>query len=206
MTVTANPIYGPLPPRTQPIDVHVGELKQLFNSIDAAPFRERDLDPKAERFIVDTCRELRANDPLALIVHLSREPVAPEEGVVLQEAIREYFAASARSTRKELRKLLRIGRVSLLIGVLFVGGAIALSDFVAELVGRYGYIRIVAESLVIGAWVALWRPIEIFLYDWWPIYAEARLLDRLSAMQVRVVDETPGGASSTRFLHSAAAD
>ena len=43
------------------------------------------------------------------------------------------------------------------------------------------------ESLLIGGWVAMWRPLEVFLYDWWPIRAEARLFDRLSAMTVRVV-------------------
>jgi hypothetical protein len=30
-------------------------------------------------------------------------------------------------------------------------------------------------SLVIGGWVAMWRPMEVFLYDWWPVRAEARL-------------------------------
>jgi len=34
--------------------------------------------------------------------------------------------------------------------------------------------------------VALWRPLEIFLYDWWPIRAEARLYDRLGEMDVRL--------------------
>ena len=43
------------------------------------------------------------------------------------------------------------------------------------------------ESLVIAGWVALWRPLEIFLYDWWPIRAEAKLYDRLADMLVRVV-------------------
>jgi len=43
------------------------------------------------------------------------------------------------------------------------------------------------ESLLIGGWVAMWRPLEIFLYDWWPIRAEVRLYDRLAAMPVRVV-------------------
>ena len=42
------------------LDVHVGELRQLFNSLDPAPFRERDLDPDAERFIVEWGRETRA--------------------------------------------------------------------------------------------------------------------------------------------------
>jgi len=27
----------------------------------------------------------------------------------------------------------------------------------------------VRESLLVGGAVAPWRPLEIFLYDWWPI-------------------------------------
>ena len=48
---------------------------------------------------------------------------------------------------------------------------------------------------MIGAWVALWRPLEIFLYDWWPVLGEARLFDRLSAMPVQIVDAPRSGAA-----------
>ena len=41
-----------IPPKCAVIEVHVGELKQLFDAIDPSPFRDRDLDPKAEEFIV----------------------------------------------------------------------------------------------------------------------------------------------------------
>jgi hypothetical protein len=36
----------------------------------------------------------------------------------------------------------------------------------------------------------MWRPLEIFLYDWWPIRAERRLYDRLSAMPIRITFKT----------------
>jgi hypothetical protein len=49
-----------------------------------------------------------------------------------------------------------------------------------------GFGRILDESLLIVGWVAMWRPLEIFLYDWWPIRAEARLFERLATMPVRV--------------------
>jgi hypothetical protein len=32
----------------------------------------------------------------------------------------------------------------------------------------------------------MWRPLEVFLYDWWPIRNEARLSDRLATMPVRI--------------------
>ena len=69
-----------------------------------------------------------------------------------------------------------------------VTAAILLGDRLATLVGRDDYGRIIQESFAIGAWVALWRPMEIFLYDWWPIRAEIKLFDRLAAMDVRLLN------------------
>jgi len=45
-----------IPPKCSVIEVHVGELKQLFDAIDPSPFRDRDLDPKAAEFIVGWAR------------------------------------------------------------------------------------------------------------------------------------------------------
>jgi hypothetical protein len=182
----------PVPPSCQRIEVHVGELKQLFNSMDASPFRERDLDPDAEEFIVEWVRELPREAPLALIVYLDRPAGLPEEPAILRDAIREFFAARAAATRRRLRELLRVGRTSLLIGVVFVAVTIVSGDLIANALAGSDLAQILRESLLIGGWVAMWRPLEVFLYDWWPILREARLFDRLSAMPVRIVykDET----------------
>jgi hypothetical protein len=39
------------------LELHVNELRQLFNAMDPAPFHERDLDPNAVQYIVDWARE-----------------------------------------------------------------------------------------------------------------------------------------------------
>ena len=57
---------------------------------------------------------------------------------------------------------------------------IVIGEYLAARIDKESYGYLIKESLVIGGWVALWRPLEIFLYDWWPIRAEARLLDRLA--------------------------
>ena len=134
MPAEQHAVGDPFPPHSAVIEVHVGELKQLYNEMDPTPFRDRDLDPKAEEFIVDWSRETKANLPLGLIVHLSRQAATPKDAIAL----------------------------------------------------RWDYGEILGHSLLIGGWVALWRPFEIFLYEWWPILDEARLYDRLSAMQVRL--------------------
>lgn len=169
------------------IEVHVDELKQLFNSMDPTPFRQRDLDPRAEEFIAGWASELHADLPLSLLVHVDREAAAADEVAVLQVAVREFFKQRAAVTRRRLRQLLRVGRTSLLIGVAAVAVSIALGDLIGKLVSDDRLDGVLRESLLIGGWVAMWRPLEVFLYDWWPIRAEARLFDRLSEMQVQVV-------------------
>jgi hypothetical protein len=172
---------------TNVLELSVGELRQLFNAMDPAPFRERDLDPNAEDYIVAWAREASRTAPLALRVTISREPVTAASTQVLRDSVHGYFAQRAMATRKQLRQLFRVGRVSLVIGLVFLAFAIVLGEFVAGFASKESYSGIIKESFVIGGWVALWRPLEIFLYDWWPIRAEAKLFDRLGAMDVAVV-------------------
>jgi hypothetical protein len=176
-----------LPAGCAVIEVHVANLKQLFQSLDPTPFRERDLDPKAEAFIVGWARELSSDAPLALIVHVDQEMPADDQVKATHDAVRDYFAERAVQTRRNLRQLFQRGRTSLMIGLIFLAISIVAGDLVAAMLSATRFAEVARESLLIGGWVAMWRPLEVFLYDWWPIRAEAQLFDRLSAMAVRVV-------------------
>ena len=89
----------------------------------------------------------------------------------------------------EFRRLLRLGRTSLLVGLAFLSlctlGAKALGALGG---GPYPYLDILREGLIIAGWVAMWRPIQIFLYEWWPIVRRRRMLQNLSRAQVRVAE------------------
>jgi hypothetical protein len=50
------------------IEVRVAELKQLFNSIDPSPFLRKDLDPRAEEFIVGWCKDYPPTAQLAMLI------------------------------------------------------------------------------------------------------------------------------------------
>jgi hypothetical protein len=197
--VTVQAAGDTIPPVCAVIEVQVAELRQLFNSIDPSPFQERDLDPRAEEFIVGTSRELPADAPLALLVHLDRPAGRPDEAALLRESIHFFFAGQADSARRRLRKLFRDGRVSLAIGLVVLAGTIALAQLVSGQGGGVG--DILHESLLIGGWVAMWRPLEVFLYEWWPIRADAILFDRLAAMPVRISypAAVPAGPDAERW-------
>jgi len=184
--------YGDqLPSGCQIIEVHVGELNQLFNAMDPAPFRERDLDPNAEAFIVESVKELHRHErPLALLVYVDREAVTAEDAAVVKDAVHQYFGNRARATRLQLRELFKNGRTSLVIGLACVAITVIAGDLISTRFEGWRFAGVVSESLLIGGWVAMWRPIEVFLYEWWPIRAEARLHNKLSEMPVRVVQHS----------------
>lgn len=190
---------------TTVIEVRVGQLRQLFNAMDPAPFQSRDLDPKAEEFIVAWSKELPRDCPLGLLVHLDRSPGRSDEAATLRDAIHEYFKGRQLAARQRLRALFRRGRISLAIGLAFLVVAMVSSQLLeASIHPRSGFLRVVQESLLIGGWVAMWRPIEIFLYDWWPVRTDARLFSRLAVMPVHIKygSERPSRAWQQRLLPS----
>jgi hypothetical protein len=187
-----------LPQHCQIIEIRIAELRQLFNAIDPSPFRERDLDPRAEEFIVDWASDLPADAPWGLVVHLDRPAGRADEAVTLREAIHEYFGQRVLASKRSLRELFRRGRISLVIALAFLTASIAIGDAVAGYLGDSRLGEIIREGFLIGGWVAMWRPLEVFLYDWWPIRAEGRLLQRLSTMPVRIDYEGTAPADAWR--------
>jgi hypothetical protein len=81
---------------------------------------------------------------------------------------------------------MRRGRLSLGVGVVFLVSCLLLAGLAAKS-GLGPTTDIIKEGLTIAGWVAMWRPLEIYLYDWWPLYEERRQLDRLARIRVRIV-------------------
>jgi hypothetical protein len=167
------------------IELRVTDLRQLFNAMDASPFGHRDLDPRVEEFIIGWARELSPRAALSLHVHLDAPPGGTDESRQLGESIRGFFRQRALASRRNLRNLFRVGRTSLVVGLGFLAVTVGASDFIAgQDHGRLA--ETLREGLAIVSWVALWRPLEIFLYEWWPIRSQVRLSERLAAMPVEI--------------------
>jgi hypothetical protein len=174
-----------LPKRCERIEVRVAGLTQLFHAMDPSKLRYRDLDPDAEAFITDWAREVPSSLTLGLTVLVEGKSGLSAEPGELREAIGGFFCRRAALARRRLRDLFHRGRTSLFIGV----GALACSMTAGDVLGRafsHHVTDLVREGLLIGGWVAMWRPMEIFFYDQWPIRADVTLADRLSSMPVQI--------------------
>ncbi len=116
-------------------------------------------------------------------------PAQGDAQQVVETAVHNYFAYRANLNRLELRQLLKRGRTSLIIGLVFLGLCLITSELLLQ--QQMGTLPIlVRESLTIAGWVAMWRPMQIFLYDWWPLLRKGRLFQKLSRMPVEVRKRT----------------
>jgi hypothetical protein len=167
------------------IEVRLNSLAQIFNSLDPSPFHDKDLDADAEEYIVSSARELRLAETIKLVLYLPAEYPDASEVANIERAIHNYFAYREEASWRELRFTLRQGRIAFAIGLGFLAACMALRQLIAAF-AHMPPASLIAESLLIIGWVAMWRPLEIFLYDWWPIRNRARLYGKLAAMPVEV--------------------
>ncbi len=165
------------------IELSLRQTAQLFNSLDPSPFHEKELDADAARYIADAVRDIGVDQPVKLSIELPPAELRRPAAASMGDAIRYHFAYRLQTARRNLRDALRRGRTSLLIGLLFLCACMALREL-AYSFPQSAVMRILAEGLLILGWVAMWGPLEVFLYGWWPLIGERRLLERLAVIEV----------------------
>ena len=177
-------------PPTHQIELRIEELAQLFNSMDPTPFHHRDLDPGAEEFLESWALEYPQDSHFHIIVHIEKMP-AEDPAPLVAEAIHNYFDYKSVLTRRNLTVLLLEGRTSLLIGLAFLTLCLLGADLLSAFANN-AFLRVLKESLVIGGWVAMWRPMQIFLYEWWPLMRRARIYRNLGHANMHVTPAKHG--------------
>jgi len=172
------------------IDMVTKSARQLFDMRDPSPFRERDLDDDAVEYLLTAAREIghRAKLRVVITIEGERDPVLDEQEIVA--AVRTHLEYERGRQVRKVRELLALGRRFLLVGA----GALALLLSAAELttfLPKGHVVQILHEGLVITGWVAMWRPLELLLFDWWPHLEQRRVVDAVLAGEIVVVHTAP---------------
>lgn len=167
--------------------MHLRSLGQLYDSLDPAPFREKALDHNAEAWLLEGVAELHGNAPLT--IRLVGPVALAAHALTAGDAIRAHFALLAEQSRRRYRRRRRIYAQMLVVGLLVLTASLFLRSLFDA--GGKGMGQIIAEGLLILGWVALWRPVEVVLFEYWERRDQQRLLERLALAEVAFVAE-PG--------------
>jgi len=165
------------------IELRLDRLAQLYNSLDPSPFKEKELDQEADDYIVGSAEDL-AGKKIRLVVMLSQPELALSSAADIAKSIHHHFEWREQAERRRLHAELRRGRRSLLVGLAFLASCLIGRELLPPPDTAFG--SIVREGLLIVGWVAMWGPLEIFLYGWWPIAVRRRLFQRLAKVDIEV--------------------
>ncbi len=166
------------------IEIKLNRIEQLFNSMDPSPFHERDLDHDAEEFIVNWARELPSKAELTLKIYLHEWP-SQDPTAMISSAAHHFFDYRLGMLHMEFKFLMRQARTSLFVGLSFLTLCLITANFLLPY-REAVWLHIMRESLTIVGWVAMWRPINMYLYDWWPLHRKIKVFRKLSQMEVQI--------------------
>ncbi|MEX1251020.1 MAG: hypothetical protein WEA77_07490 [Hyphomonas sp.] len=167
------------------IELRIENIALLFDPLDPFPTPTRDLSKSAEDFIVEWARELPRRGPIRLILHIPSS--AQQDVSQLRAAFSNHFRQRARGVKGDISELFGVGRTSLVIGLTTLIACVLGGQAAVMLLGAGSAARVLSEGLIIIGWVANWRPLEIFLYGWWPLARRRKLYQRLADMPIDVV-------------------
>jgi hypothetical protein len=176
-------------PPVHQIELRIVKLSELFNSMDPTPFHHCDLDRNAQEYLESWAMGFSHQSHFRIIVHIEQMPDTDPSALVV-EAIHNFFDYKADITKRQIQLLLQEGRTSLLIGLAFLMLCLIGADFLSSYTS-YTFLRVLKESLIIGGWVAMWRPLQTFLYEWWPMVRRGRIFRNLAKSGVRVTPASP---------------
>lgn len=167
------------------VDIRVKTMRQLFDWRDPAPFRERDIDDDVVEYILGAIEELPRSARLKIVVWVADAEAGdlPPEEIV--KAFRDHFAWQRERIDHGLREHVRRAQFVLALGLVVLGVFLTLAELTSYLGPGRGR-EVLREGLVIIGWVAMWRPLEALLYDWWPHVQKRRLRDRVLAADIAV--------------------
>jgi hypothetical protein len=115
-----------------------------------------------------------------------------------EAALGNYFGYRADLIQRELRELFRMGRRYLMIGLVVLVVCLVANHLLRTNLTDNPLMRVIEESLLILGWVANWKPLETFLYDWWPVRRRLRLYRRLAKAPAAFVEVCDAGIARDR--------
>ena len=167
------------------IEVRVKSSQQLFDARDPAPFRERDLDDDFVEYVLSSIREFSISSPLKLVIYVEENETKDLPKDSIREAIRSYFSYRIDLQRGDLKTFMKRAQLFLLIGLFVLVSCIGVAQSLT-VPSPPGAIGILREGIVIFGWVSIWKPIELILFDWYPLFEKLRFYKKLLATEIDI--------------------
>lgn len=175
-------------PTTQTITLRLDRLEELFVAPEPAPFEGRFGDRSG---VERLAAALESSDPRSWRRPLRVTLAVPggSDGRDVSAALAGYCDSQLETTTAELARLRHAGLIALRLGLLVLAICVLLSSVITAMTMLPDFVsRVIGESLAIAGWVVLWRPLELLLFDTWPVRRRLRRLAAIRTAELDIVD------------------
>jgi hypothetical protein len=159
-----------------------------INELLRTPFslaRKRTLKRDAEEFILEEAEALPRQGTINMKVYLALSEVKHKDDV--DSAIHGHFCYRREQSQKKLKRVIQYGWRMLFIAFGLLAVIFSLTEIALYLKPDNRFVLFIRESFIILGWVAVWRPLDLLLYDWYPIKRNINLYYRLEHSIVKVI-------------------
>ena len=167
------------------IKLYLNSIEELFRKNNVSFFHSLKLNEGAEEFIIENALASPRKTSIILKIHIPLNEISRSEEVKI--AIRQHFTFCKQKSEKQLTRTLQLGWRSLLIAIIFLSLMFLLTKVVNRFLPEGGVAMTIEELLIILGWVALWRPADLLLYEWYPHKRNIKLFRRLEQSKVQIV-------------------
>ncbi len=172
---------------TEPLQTLRLEIRSVDRLLDVegSPLVGPRIHPEVAQTIYHDAEEFRGKQRFRIEICVPQDDVARTAEV--EAAIHKHFSNQERDAISELRDTLGNGRISLFIALLVVAALVLISEWL-QYFGQGRLHTLLGESLIILAWVTLWMPAEMLLFEHLPIRRKRHISHALARSQIVLVD------------------
>lgn len=169
------------------IDVHINNIDHFYNYLDPSPEDEKDLDEETEAYIREAVEDLtlEEREHAKIVLYLSDllyDNMKRREN--MEKAVNANFAYRLTHEERKYKFALERGKRYLVRGLFFLVICVFLSTVLPRLILENDINLAFAQSFVVIGWVALWKPVEFYLYDRRDLLDDLDVLNTLSCIPV----------------------
>lgn len=162
------------------ISIALDHYVDVFNELDSAPWRRRDLDHDLRIFLEDCSSDIPRKYDVILQFNVEKENLDPIKEARLKVGLKTYFTFVRGGLGKKIR---RENQRSIVYGV----GAFFLifASYSLTAISTSPFLSTLFEVVAIGGWVLLWEAISTFAFSGREALERYRMYQRFSTAEIR---------------------
>ncbi len=162
------------------LEIKVSKYEELFNSLDPAPLRKRDLDHDFVKYLEDFSDDIPLKYQIQLDIYLPETQLEDSKAERVSTAIKSYYNFMLLDCKKKICAFQKEAAVFVVVAIVLLFCAF----YIGNAVKTNYFFKIVIEGFNIGGWVFFWEALSILVFKIRKIVKKSKKYQRILDAEV----------------------